>query len=290
VRDFVSGAYRPIGSCIKDLLPGHEGHVRLKARDNRLFVEAVLYRYRAGIPWRDLPERFGDPIKVFTAVFPLAKSGVWERIFVPSTDRDRHLIENFFPRLKQFRTIATRYDKTRRNFLVAIQLPAAIIWRGQALASVRSTIASSAPRRLGQIDCHVSSGTNRVDGGEKLGDVVANCGPVRRRQHNEGQPLACQVLLVLHVLIACDEGGEASLLRRPDKFPIAECCPAQKCGVDSLVRAEQPSQVLRDVVIQQYADGRHDAWRNRRSGASAQPQGPGTCRLAPRESRRPCCR
>ena len=30
------------------------------ARDNRLFVEAVLYRYRAGIPWRDLPERFGD--------------------------------------------------------------------------------------------------------------------------------------------------------------------------------------------------------------------------------------
>jgi len=30
------------------------------AADNRLFVEVVLYRYRAGIPWRDLPERFGD--------------------------------------------------------------------------------------------------------------------------------------------------------------------------------------------------------------------------------------
>jgi len=30
------------------------------AKDNRLFVDAVLYRYRAGIPWRDLPERFGD--------------------------------------------------------------------------------------------------------------------------------------------------------------------------------------------------------------------------------------
>jgi len=28
--------------------------------DNRLFVESVLYRYRAGIPWHDLPERFGD--------------------------------------------------------------------------------------------------------------------------------------------------------------------------------------------------------------------------------------
>ena len=34
---------------IKDLLPGREGHVGVTARDNRLFVEAVLYRYRAGI-------------------------------------------------------------------------------------------------------------------------------------------------------------------------------------------------------------------------------------------------
>jgi transposase len=45
---------------IKDFLPGREGHVGGTAADNRLFVEAVLYRYRAGIPWRDLPERFGD--------------------------------------------------------------------------------------------------------------------------------------------------------------------------------------------------------------------------------------
>ena len=45
---------------IKDLLPGWPGSVGVTAADNRLFVEAVLYRYRAGIPWRDLPERFGD--------------------------------------------------------------------------------------------------------------------------------------------------------------------------------------------------------------------------------------
>ena len=44
---------------IKDILPGREGHVGATARDNRLFVDAVIYRYRAGIPWRDLPERFG---------------------------------------------------------------------------------------------------------------------------------------------------------------------------------------------------------------------------------------
>ena len=45
---------------IKDSLPGRPSHMGVTARDNRLFVEAVLYRYRAGSPWRHLPERFGD--------------------------------------------------------------------------------------------------------------------------------------------------------------------------------------------------------------------------------------
>jgi transposase len=47
-------------------------------------------------------------------------------------DRDlykaRHLIENFFAKLKQFRAIATRYDKTARNFLAGIHFVAAVIW------------------------------------------------------------------------------------------------------------------------------------------------------------------
>ncbi len=53
----------------------------MTARDNRLFVEAVLYRYRAGMPWRDLPERFEDPIKIHTRFSRWAKSGVWAPIF-----------------------------------------------------------------------------------------------------------------------------------------------------------------------------------------------------------------
>ena len=40
----------------------------------------------------------------------------------------RHLIENFFARLKQYRCIATRYDKTACNFLGAIHLAAAVVW------------------------------------------------------------------------------------------------------------------------------------------------------------------
>ena len=66
---------------IENLLPGRPGHVGVTARDNRLFVEAVLYRYRAGIPWRDLPERFGAWKKAHTRFCRWARSGVWERVF-----------------------------------------------------------------------------------------------------------------------------------------------------------------------------------------------------------------
>ena len=42
--------------------------------------------------------------------------------------KERHLIENFFARLKQYRAIATRYDKTALNFLGAIYLASIVIW------------------------------------------------------------------------------------------------------------------------------------------------------------------
>ena len=66
---------------IKDWLPGRKGHVGVTARDNRLFIEAVLYRYRAGIPWRDLPEHFGDFRVIHTRHTRWSTSGVWQRIF-----------------------------------------------------------------------------------------------------------------------------------------------------------------------------------------------------------------
>jgi len=42
--------------------------------------------------------------------------------------KKRHKIENFFSRLKDFRGIATRYEKTARNFLAAVQIAATLIW------------------------------------------------------------------------------------------------------------------------------------------------------------------
>ncbi len=66
---------------IKDFLPGREGHVGGTAADNRLFVEAIIYRYRSGIPWRDLPERFGDWKATHKRFRRWCESGVFERIF-----------------------------------------------------------------------------------------------------------------------------------------------------------------------------------------------------------------
>jgi len=74
---------------IEGLLPGRKETVGVTAKDNRLFVEAVLYRYRAGIPWRDLPERFGHWSVVHTRFSRWAESGVWKHVFkVLAADAD----------------------------------------------------------------------------------------------------------------------------------------------------------------------------------------------------------
>jgi transposase len=236
---------------IKDELPGRAGSVGVTAVDNRRFVDAILYRYRTGMPWRDLPgllgswknthKRFsrwaargvwssilalltvdadneyamidgtivrahqhsagakkadgnqaigksrgglstkihvlvdalGNPLKMIltggqvhdlagadallpemeatvlladkaydadervieplraagkTAVIPPKRNRKTQRTYDKALYQARHLIENFFCWVKQFRAIATRYDKTARNFLAAFQLVAVLCW------------------------------------------------------------------------------------------------------------------------------------------------------------------
>lgn len=99
------------------MLPGRKGHVGMTAKDNRLFVEAVLYRYRAGIPWRDLPERFGDAIKVHTRFSRWAKSGVWKKLFeMLARDADEYaMIDSTIVRAHQHSAGAKKKTaKTRR--------------------------------------------------------------------------------------------------------------------------------------------------------------------------------
>lgn len=71
---------------IKDLLPGKAGDPGVTAKDNRLFVEAVLWIARTGSPWRDLPVALGDWHATYTRFSRWGKKGVWQRVIEAVSD------------------------------------------------------------------------------------------------------------------------------------------------------------------------------------------------------------
>src|SRR5947209_1187476 len=93
--------------------------VGVTAQDHRVFVEAVLYRYRAGIPWRDLPERFGPWKVVHTRFSRWAVSGVWANVFrylAGEADNDYALIDSTIVRAHQHSAGAQKKrTKTKRS-------------------------------------------------------------------------------------------------------------------------------------------------------------------------------
>jgi transposase len=102
---------------IKDLLPGRDGTVGRPAVDNRLFVEAVLYRYRAGIPWRDLPERFGDFRVVHTRFSRWAARGVLKTVFeqlAQDADNEYAMIDSTIVRAHQHSAGARKKGADRK--------------------------------------------------------------------------------------------------------------------------------------------------------------------------------
>ena len=72
---------------IEGLLPGRPGHVgRNSDLGNRVFIDAVIWKFRTGAPWRDLPERFGAWKNVHTRFSRWGKGGVWENLFKALAD------------------------------------------------------------------------------------------------------------------------------------------------------------------------------------------------------------
>jgi transposase len=74
---------------------------------------------RVLIPWQEADK---------VAVIPPKANRKIQRDYDKELYKARHLIENFFAKLKLFRAIATRYDNTARNFLAAVYLAATAIW------------------------------------------------------------------------------------------------------------------------------------------------------------------
>jgi transposase len=73
---------------IQDLLPGRPGQTGWVARDNRRFLDAVLYVAKTGIPWRDLPERFGPWGTVYKRFDRWSRKGTWAAVFAALQDPD----------------------------------------------------------------------------------------------------------------------------------------------------------------------------------------------------------
>ena len=71
---------------IENLLPGKVTDCGVTARNNRLFVEAVLWIIRTGSPWRDLPEDFGHWHRVYVRYHRWSEKGVWSRVFKAMSD------------------------------------------------------------------------------------------------------------------------------------------------------------------------------------------------------------
>lgn len=63
------------------LLPGKSSDCGVTAKNNRLFLEAILWIARTGAPWRDLPSYYGHWHRVYVRYHRWSHKGTWKRIF-----------------------------------------------------------------------------------------------------------------------------------------------------------------------------------------------------------------
>ena len=78
----------------------------------------------------DADERVLEPLQKAgkTAVIPPQANRTYQRSYDQDLYKVRHRIENFFAKLKQYRAMATRYDKRAQTFLAAVYMAASMIW------------------------------------------------------------------------------------------------------------------------------------------------------------------
>ncbi len=65
---------------IEPLMPSSEGRRGRPFNDHRLTVEGIIYRFRVGIPWRDLPRDFGPWQSIWKRHRRFSSDGTWDAI------------------------------------------------------------------------------------------------------------------------------------------------------------------------------------------------------------------
>ena len=105
-------------AMIEPLLPGREGDPGKSGKDNRQFVDAVVWIAKTGAPWRDLPERFGNWNSVFQRYHRWCKRGVWQRVLETlggDPDLEYLLLDSTIVRAHQHAAGAKKGQITRRS-------------------------------------------------------------------------------------------------------------------------------------------------------------------------------
>jgi len=102
---------------IEHLLPGKASDRGVTAKDNRRFVEAVLWIMRTGSPWRDLPAEYGHWHRTYVRFSRWREKGVFERIaqaFVSDADMESLFLDSTIVRAHQHSSGAKkkRADRT----------------------------------------------------------------------------------------------------------------------------------------------------------------------------------
>ena len=112
---------------IRPLLPAYRGPIGKQGRDHRLFIEAILHRYRTGMPWRDLPPQFGDFRVVHRRFSRWSQRGLWEQIFAhlsQDADREYLMLDATLVRAHQHSAGAAQKGETyRRRMSPSVGVP-----------------------------------------------------------------------------------------------------------------------------------------------------------------------
>lgn len=89
---------------LEPLLPGKVTDCGVTAKDNRLFIEAVLWIARTGVPWRDLPVSFGRWHTVYMRYNCWSKKGIWQQVadtLADDPDLEQLMIDGSIVRVHQ---------------------------------------------------------------------------------------------------------------------------------------------------------------------------------------------